>query len=106
MSHAVTSTTKRPPSPDAYISVNKDELYHYNGSTWVTQAGGGGGLVISLKCAWTGDDGIPGCTPPNCPTGWTSAGSGCAGMGGGSSVVTPAIHWRNIGYCERWCYRQ
>jgi len=61
-------------------------LYVHNGSTWVAQAGGSGG-VLYLACAWGSDystgansgwgnqcgaDGTACCTPPSCPTGWTS----------------------------------
>lgn len=61
----------------AYSQVN-DEFYHSNGSEWVAQ--GGGTTVMYLSCAW-GTDHTAGsgrgwdgsCTPPSCPSGWTSA---------------------------------
>ena len=85
----------------SYSSVN-DDLYHYNGSTWVA-AGGGGTAVINLSCAWGTDysagighgwDGS--CTPPACPPGWTSVATyseplsvACSGNVG--------CHWGNAG---------
>jgi hypothetical protein len=79
----------------AYSQVN-DELYHYNGSDWVAQAGGGG-TVISLKCSWTGGS-VSSCVPPTCLSGWTDLGTGCA-------VTTVCQTAATIygGYCERWC---
>jgi len=60
----------------AYSQTN-DEIYHYNGSSWVAQ--GSGTAVIQLSCAWGTDctagaghgwDGS--CIPQACPIGWTS----------------------------------
>lgn len=87
----------------AYSSTN-DELYHYNGSAWVAQ-GGGGIAVISLKCmvgSTTGGGWVQ-CTPPACPVGWSDRGTGC---------VATCVSWNPMmgipmtaGYCERWCTR-
>ena len=60
----------------AYSS-SEDALYHYNGSSWVSQAGGGT-AVMYLSCAWGTDyrdapagwDGS--CVLPVCPSDWTS----------------------------------
>jgi len=61
-----------------YQSSDK-KFYYYDGSAWVAQAGGGT-TVLTLSCAWGTDyragmnhgwDGS--CTPPSCPSGYTSA---------------------------------
>ena len=54
-----------------------DALYHYNGSSWVSQAGGT--AVMYLSCPWGVDfqtnqttDWATTCVPPACPAGWSS----------------------------------
>lgn len=56
-------------------------FYYYGGGPsgkWVAQ-GGGGTVVMYLSCAWgvdyrtnEGTDWATTCTPPDCPSGWTS----------------------------------
>ena len=101
----------------SYSSVN-DDLYHYNGSTWV--ASGGGTAVINLSCAWGTDytaganhgwDGS--CTPQACPAGWTSVATyseplsvscsgntDCAWNHAGSTFHPPAVG-RSVRVCVK-----
>jgi hypothetical protein len=59
-------------------SDSDNKFYYYDGASWVAQ--GGGTAVMYLSCAWGVDfqtnqttDWATSCTPPSCPSGWTSA---------------------------------
>ena len=103
----------------AYSQVN-DELYHYNGSAWVAQGEGEGTAVMYLSCAWGTDfsagaghgwDGS--CTPPSCPSGWTSVATfseplsvACSGgdncsWGQASSSDHPVVVGRSVRVCVK-----
>ncbi len=56
----------------AYSSAN-DGIYYSNGSAWV--GSGSSSAVMYLSCAWQNTINITTCTPPSCPSGWTSAGT-------------------------------
>ncbi|MFH0913617.1 MAG: hypothetical protein V1884_04995 [Candidatus Omnitrophota bacterium] len=63
----------------------------------------GGKAVISLKCSWMGVwSSVGSCSPPGCPSGWTSLGAGCS-----PSAAWGTNSWYGVyGYCERWCQQQ
>jgi len=77
-------------------------FYYYNGASWQAQSSGSsGGTIMTLFCPWGSDytagvgngwgnqcgaNGLSCCTPPACPSGWTSAATypevisiGCSG---------------------------
>jgi hypothetical protein len=102
----------------AYSST-QDALYHYNGSTWVAQAGGGT-AVMYLSCPWGVDyitnqltDWATSCTPPSCPSGWTSVATfseclsvACSGIdscfwAGGSFSNHPVAVGRSVRVCVK-----
>jgi len=92
-------------------------LYVHNGSSWVAQSGGT--AVINLSCAWGTDytagvnhgwDGS--CTPPSCPSGWTSVATyseplsvACTGNGNSCNWDTTASsnHPVAVGRSVRVC---
>src|SRR3989338_1759961 len=63
--------------PGELVYTTDDKFYHYNGSSWMPQAGGSSGQVIYTACAWRYDfrEGVIstlgeatnwGCTPVTC----------------------------------------
>lgn len=101
-----------------YKSSDK-KFYYYDGSAWVAQASGGT-AVISLSCGWGTDDeagpnhGWDGsCTPPSCPSGWTSVATyseplavSCGGAplcewGGAGPGFHPVAVGRSVRVCTK-----
>jgi hypothetical protein len=99
-----------PKEGELVYDASKDALYLYNGSQWVAQ--GAGGTIYTIECSWgcsTGYYCTSTCTPPDCASGFTSLGVGCAASGGGVTMAYEywgaGIIGNGYGYCKRICYK-